>query len=597
MDETETDEDDGGFSYMLEFAAAKCLGCGEAGEPGPCAKCGQEIGATEERLPSTEARIAALGPMAERIDRLSLGFDQVPPGHIPITSDQMTTAITDGDVFGLIQEMPRLGHELGTLDLNDPKVVGQGLRRLTLHKVERVEELLATCQLLGRFAPEGPAGELRDLSIKSGAYGASLLQRTVETLVAPDVGSARAAQARLQELLDSFPYGDQISAALEQVPEWSGPDPDARAALVLGRPGRYSDDFGLPDLRRVFAAFADEEQPFEAIAARARAYFAHLLDPDTPPEIGLEAMLILPALGLATLDRPLLGHRLSEQTHQLLAAAWDKDAEATQRLIDRTGDEGRLVLAAAGRIETGFRMLGLAEAQGLIDDQAVLKTVMEAYLDLAEGAFRTYGWLARDLAAIVANRPPGSEDASPTLANLVDQLAAAGDPSCLALAEAVDPKLRNARGHSQYSWNQDTGQIEDLRTGNVWSPEDLERTMLALVSVVLGADAGYLCFLASGQAELTLPEWISSGQTAEANTLMAHISFGGFGFEVLEVRDAGATVVISRPEVIDTVRLLSPTAGLAGVLKDLERLRVLDPDGDVLLDIDPETVRGALKAP
>ena len=125
VDETETDEDDGGFSYMLEQAAAKCPGCGEAGEPGPCAKCGQEIGATEERLPSTEARIAALGPVAERIDRLSLGFDQIPPGHIPITGDQMTTAITDGDVFGLIQEMPRLGHELGLSISSTPRWSGR----------------------------------------------------------------------------------------------------------------------------------------------------------------------------------------------------------------------------------------------------------------------------------------------------------------------------------------------------------------------------------------------------------------------------------------------------------------------------------------
>jgi hypothetical protein len=591
-------EDEGDvFSYTLEFAAAKCPGCGEAAEPGPCPNCGGIVGSTEELSPSTEARIAALGPLADRIDQLILGFDRIEIGSIPITADQMSTAITDADLFGQIREMTRLGHDLGSLNLNDPTVIGRELRQRVAVEVGKVERLLETCRLLGRFDPPGPAADLRGTAIEAGAYGASLIQGTVETLVAPDLRTARQAQARLQELLGDVPFGDAVSSALEALPDWSQPDPDARISLVLGHEGVYSDDFGIVDIRRVFAAFADEPQPFNALASRARGYFSHLFDPNAPGDPALESTLILPALALATLDRPLLGHQVAVQVHELLGRAWGQDPATVQGLLERTADQGQLIFAAAGRIERGFQLLGLASLHGQADDQAVLQTVMDAYLELAEGAYRTYGWLVRDLAVILAGGTPAAEGDPPMLSNLAEQLEAANEDACTLLAAASDAQLRNAKGHAQYRWDAESEVVEDLRTGRRWTPGELEQAMMAMISTVLGVDAGYVAFLASARPNLSLPEWLEQGRSAEANTLFAHMSFGGFGFEVLEVADGGATVVIERPESVDKARLMVPAAGLVGVIRGLEHLSVMDPEGERLLEVDPTSVVEALAAP
>lgn len=592
---TENEEDV--FSYTLEFAAAKCPDCGEAAEPGPCPNCGESVGSTKELSPSTGARIAALGPLAGRIDQLILGFDRVEMGTIPITADQMSTAITDADLFGQIREMTRLGHDLGSLNLNDPKVIGRELRQRVGVEVRKVERLLETCRLLGRFDPPGPAADLRGTAIEAGAYGAALIKRTVETLVAPDLGTARQAQARLQELLGDVPFGDAVSNALDALPDWAQPDPDARIGLVLGREGVYSDDFGIVDIRRVFAAFGDEEQPFNTVASRARGYFSHLFDLRAPSDPALESTLILPALALATLDRPLLGHQMAAEVHELFGRAWAQDPTAVQSLIERTADQGQLIFAAAGRIERGFQLLGLAALHGQADDQTVLQTVMDAYLELAEGAYRTYGWLTRDLAVIAAGGTPAVETDPPMLTSLADQLAAAREGACTLLASASDPQLRNAKGHAQYRWDADHEVVEDLRIGQRWTPDELEQAMMAMVSTVLGVDAGYVAFLASGRPDLSLPEWLEEGRSAEANTLLAQMSFGGFGFEVLDVSDGGATVVIERREPIDKAQLMVPAAGLVGVIRGLERLSVVDPEGENLLEVDPKSVVDALAAP
>jgi hypothetical protein len=585
------------FSYVLEFAAANCPGCGRPGEPGACSECGEMIGTTDELSPATRARIAALGPLSSRINELVVGFGQIPQGHIPLTADQMLTAVTDAELFEQIEAMTRLGYELGAHDLNDPVVIGRDLRRLVQGHVGRVERLLETCQLLGRFDASGPAADLKLIAIEAGRYGASLALSTVETLVAPDLSTAREAQAQLQELLDEVPFAGGYSELLERIRAESRSDPDARVALVLGQTGRFTDELGLPDLPRVFAAFADQEMPFEAIAARARSYFSHLIDPNAPRDIGLESMLILPAVGLASLDRPLLGHRIAEQGHDLLAKAWQQDSGAVQELMERTSNQGQIVFAAAGRIEVGFRMLGLAEAQGMADDQAILKTVMEAYLDLAEGAYRTYGWLIRDLVTITSGSAVASEPEPPMLTSLAQQLEASGEELGQLFAATSDSRLRNARGHGQYHWDAEGERIQDLRTGQEWTVEELETTLLAMVGAILGVDAAYSAFLAGGEASASLPDWLIRGKSAGANRLMAQISFGGFGFEVLGTSDDGSTIVIERPDKLDKLRLMSAAAGVAGVIRDLDNLAVTDAEDAVLLELDPSSIREALSVP
>lgn len=104
----------------------------------------------------------------------------------------------------------------------------------------------------------------------------------------------------------------------------SEPDIDARIALVIGKEGPYTDEFGFIHPGRVFGAFAEEEHSYRRLAEKARSYFVHLL-PAEIPDAGA-ALLILPAVTIASLDRPLLAHRCARETAQLLAAAAAADA-------------------------------------------------------------------------------------------------------------------------------------------------------------------------------------------------------------------------------------------------------------------------------
>lgn len=135
----------------LEFAAAECPGCGEPGEPGACPKCGAEIPPVSERSEATDARIQAVGDLAEQASALINDFNRLPEGNIPLSNDQFTHALLDADVFGLLQEMPTLGEALETLDLNDSAVIGRDLRRVLEARLKRVRELLRVCRELALF--------------------------------------------------------------------------------------------------------------------------------------------------------------------------------------------------------------------------------------------------------------------------------------------------------------------------------------------------------------------------------------------------------------------------------------------------------------
>jgi hypothetical protein len=368
------------------------------------------------------------------------------------------------------------------------------------------------------------------------------------------------------------------------------PDIDARVGLVLGREGIYTDDFGFLDPSRVFGAFAGEGNPFDAVAARSRAYFAHLLGPGPAQEPGFDALLTLPAVALATLDRPLVAHRIARSVHELMAAAWAVDPEAVQALIERTTAQGPLLFAAAARIERGFKLLAAGELSGLVDDESVVKTVMDTYEALAEASFRTYGWLARDLIVVADGGTVEKSDQPPTLGSLEQQLASSGSEVGEAMAASSESASRNAAAHEEYRWDAAAEELHDLRTGQVWSLEVFEKTAFRLIGAVIGADAGYSCFVGSGQVELEVPDWLAAGETPHATGILARASFGAFGFQVLEVHDNGATVVIERPDQLDKSRLMPPLGGMSAILGDVEAFRILGDDGTPLLDVAGEAM-------
>jgi hypothetical protein len=380
------------FTIELAFLAECCPQCREPREPGLCPQCKIEVGASEEVAEIARARGKALESADRRLCQLIESFGQLPEGNIVVSNDQFATAVSDAEIFTQIAAMTGIGNELETLDVNDRGTIGGELRTKMAERVARVEALQGACEDLALFDPHGPAKELRVVAAESGRYGAELTRAFVAMLVAETIPAARVAEADAQRLIDNVPYADRIEELTEEMRGWIVPDIDARAALVLGRPGRYSDEYGFLDVGAVFGAFAEEEQPFEALAGRARRYFSHLIGTGSVREVAIESFLVLPAIGLATLDRPLAAHRIARSTYELLEEASDAEPKQVQQLVDRTIAEGQLVFEALEQIRRGFKLLAAGQAAGVADDGAILKTVMEAYKELAETSFRTYGW-------------------------------------------------------------------------------------------------------------------------------------------------------------------------------------------------------------
>lgn len=587
---------DDSFSFRLEFAAAKCPACGKAGEPGPCPHCGEEVPATEEIGELAQARISALGGLLEEALGLIASFDELAPGTVPISDDQFAHAMIEGDLFERIGAAANLGRELETLDLNDKRIIGQDLRRLLDARIVATRELLDFCRDLSIFAPAGPAAELRELAIASGRYGARITEAYIRVVTSPTIKEARANEQALDELFGGFPYADRINELTAEAARLAAPDVDSRVALVLGREGRYTDDFGFLDPGRVFLAFSEEEQPLAALADKARGYFGHIVGSEPREGSAADPLLLLPAVTLATLDRPLVAHQLVRGVHDLLADASTKAPDEAQQLIERTTAQGPLLFAAAARIRQGVLLLAAGEQSGLVDEGTVAKSVMDAYQEVAEAVFRTYGWLVRDLAALSAGESYQPESEPPTLGSLEQQLEASTSEIARKLAASSDSALRNAAGHAQYRWDSESEEIHDLRTGQRWALTELDRRFDAMVGAVIGADAGYACFLASGELEAPIPEWLAAGEAPDANQLLAEAMFGAAGFKVVEVADRGATVIIETPPEVDKPRLMTPVAGMSPIVGDVEALRVLRADGSALVDVAGEAMREALEA-
>jgi hypothetical protein len=587
----------GAFAIGLEFVAECCPGCGEPREPGPCPQCGTEVGESAEVAAIAAARRKALGPVEAKLAAVMERFDVPAKRNIVVSNDQFATAVSDARIFELIGEMVVIGNELQTLDLNDRAVIGRELRQALVRRVSQVEELAKACEELALFDPVGPAAELQVVAKESGRYGARLTSSFVAVLVAETIPAARAAEAEMQELLADFPFKDRIGELVAEMWDWTVPDFDARAALVLGRPGDYSDEYGFLDIGAVFVAFAAEDDPLDALARYGRRYFSHLLGEGTPGEKTLESFLVAPAIELATLDRPLGAHRIARGVFELLAKSAESAPEAVQALVDRTVGESGLIFAAMEQVKRGARLLAAGEAIGESDEATVLKTAMEAYKDLAETSFRTYGWLVTDLLRIARGEPASEAAGPPTLGSLEAELAGSGELLGERLAESCDSALRNACAHAQYIWDGGSEAVLDLRSGRRWLPEELSGAVAALGAAIAGADAGYTCYLVGSGAQVKAPAWTAGGAGPGLAKLAAEASFGPRGFRVLRIEDAGRTVVIAGEGEREVGPLMAALAGVSVLAGPGQVVAVLDESGRALLSVEAEAFRRSAAAP
>lgn len=577
-------------SIALVFAAGNCPDCRRPGEPGPCVHCGSEVPPALEIGPEASARLAALGPVGDRIRELRSEFDDLPAGRIPLTPDQFVAVVIEADLFDVLRGILTLPGELQGLDLSDPKVVGRDVRRRVEIHLDRVSDLLTLCREIGEFQTEGPGAKYRDLAIESGKYGADVAGALVRALTAPSFVEAREAAATFENLIGRFPLTDALSDALAEIERWKAPDLNSRVALAIGRPGTFTDEDGNLDLAQVFAAFGDESEPFAALEERAASYFAHLTGNDLGGE-GAGAVLVAPLVLVAAADRPLRAHRALRMLLQALEIAWSRDQAAVEVLVRRSTAQGPIIFAALERVERAIQDLNAD-----IGDDRALDHIMHAYRNLAESAFRTVGWLAIGADLIADGKPLPDERRPPMLGEMQQQLEAGSSISRL-LADSVDPNLRNADAHAQYRWDRDREVAKDLRTGQEWSTDDLQRAVQDLSSCLAGADAGYGCFVVTKSLDHGVPDWLAEGEAPEALKMLAMLCFGPYGHEVVSVQEGGGTIVIERSEDLDPARLLPSVAGLVPLAPSVDTFRVLTAEGEALVDIEAATMKKAIEAP
>lgn len=575
-------EEDGPFTVALEFKAECCPECGEPRDPGPCPECGVEVSSSPEVAEIARARSRALQGIDSLLNDLIAGFRDLPAGNIVVSNDQFARAVSDADIFSQLGTMASIGHELEALNVNDPKVIGGDLRRRMTARVAQVEQLLRSCEDLARFDPQGPAAEFRGVAVESGLYGARLSKAFIRVLVAETIPAARKAAAEMQLLLNGFPYGERIGELLAQMEKWKAPDLDARVALIVGRSGEYSDEHGFLDIEAVFGAFSGSDA-IEQLARRSRRYFAHLLKDQPAAGTALESLLIVPAIEIGALDSPLRAHRIASEVFGLLRSAAEVAPQQVQKLIEQTTAESRLILEANEQIRRGAQLLLAGERAGVVDQAMVVKMTMDAYKDLSETAFRTFGGLIVELARIRRRDAHTDVPQPPTLGALETELAASETLVAHQLADGCDPALRNACAHSQYRWDEESQTVHDMRSDQRWTLEEVQEREVLLSEVIAGASAGHSCYLVASQATLGAPQWVAQ-EAREMSRIVVTAILRSRGIDVASVTDQGRAVVI-RNDKPDVQALMSGLASLSALLSRDDVIRVRQGSGEFVAEV------------
>ena len=98
---------------------------------------------------------------------------------------------------------------------------------------------------------------------------------------------------------------------------------------------------------------------------------------------------------------------------------------------------GELIFEALEQIRRGVIMLDAGMSTGAADDGAILKTIMEAYRDLAETSFRTYGRLILDLERVKQGKAASEGTDPPMLGNLSEALPASSEPADIVVSASM----------------------------------------------------------------------------------------------------------------------------------------------------------------
>jgi hypothetical protein len=577
------------FELSLPFQVPECSACGSLVTQEIC-QCGVKRPPMDPD-PHVTTRRRAFQVCAQRAESLLVGFDELPDGAIPLAPDQFVLALRESDLVTKIGDSYKIGSALNDLDLCDPKVVGSDARRAIEEHLDHTEALLAACRELAGFRPQPPGDELRNLATEAGKYGAELAAALIRALTAATYAEAAIARDHIEKLWARFPLSSRLSETLQRLEPWSEPNVDARVALAIGREGRYTNDSGDLDPALLFIAFAEDENPYESLSQAAWRYVSPHTNLSTDIDPAASGVIVAPLAMLAASERPLRSHRIARTMLETATAALDTDQAAVEELGHRAANEGPSIFGALTRVTRAFSEL--AEDS---DDEDAVDRIVRSYRQIAETSYRTVGWLALGLESIAEGKGLPAETQPPTLGPLQQRLAAGGTLA-RALADGIDVDLRNAEAHVQYRWVSEREVVRDFRTEQEWTVDDLEAAIHELTGSITGADAGYACFVISAGLSMEIPAWLHDGGTPEVADLLAGMSFGAKGFEVVRTVDGGATVVVRSQPDLDSARLLPALAGMVPFAAGATTFKVEDAEGSLLAEVRAETMRQSVSGP
>lgn len=574
VDEVEIEDDGGRFEFVLSFAGATCAKCGTVGVPGRCETCGAEVPDTTGENEAVRARRAALLPLLQDAEAIFASYGAIGEAHVPVASEQYVSTLTDTQVTENARRVIGFPRRSQTFDLNDPQTVGGAVRRAVVSHLDELRALRREIEEFAWFVPPHGLEAVRDGLLTVGRRSTEVAVSVLRMWTSTTYSEAQRLEAETQMLLDDLGPFDLLSETLDAYDHPPPRDLDDRAMAAFGPGARVTDDLGAIEPARVFAATTSEgEEPFAALARRAGGYFEHLLERPGDELAAEKAFLILPAVVLACLDRPLPAHRLARASAQLMGRAWAADATATRERIEQTTAQGARLFASATRMQNDIRYLASGQASDAVE---VLDRLVSTYKRLAESGFRTHAALLLDLHDLAAGRTLRA-GSMPLLGELEDRIeaGAADDPALAELRGAVRRDLRNAEGHEDYWVDAESLEVV-LPSEERLDLAGLEAAFERLGGTVAGLEAGFGCFVVNVGIELPVPDWLSENRAPLATELLATAALAAYGFDLVEVRWAedALEVLVDHEQEPDRAALLPPLAGLAVVFSGVQVLRV-----------------------
>ncbi len=557
----------------LQFTESACDGCGSQGAIGRCPHCGGIRPDNTETDSILTMRREALTGLAKRVAEISLELATPADGHIPCTALQFGFALTDSDIFIQWEVVVAAYKRLHDLDLGDRSVVGKTLRRRVVALVDGAAQVAALRSPLAWFVPPSCAVELQTMIWALMQAAVDLAGTTIEVLTAGQEEATRLMpelQKNLEPPIDSARFGDLLNLLMSEPDSLSD-----RVGVALGIKTEVVNDYGGLDFAHVFAACTVKGDPLLDLRDRVIRYLGHTVrDPGTlGPEV---AILAWPAATLASLDRPLIGHRVAFELGELLRRAYARDEQLTRSLVERTLDDGPRLLAAVARDETRQRRMAL---DGNATRADITSDLVDLYASVAEAGFRSYAWLALNLLRLVGGETVRVADPMPMLGEIAQQLGAQDSVLTQLLFVAVNSDLRNAAKHESYSADCD-GSSVSLGSGTMDEVE-LARLMQRMAACVAGMDAAIAAWgLESRLLMDAVPAMDTSAGSAYARRVILRSLVAASGAELVS-SEWGATVTlvvaVSRPRVrANDLHLL---AAVSPLCTQATRLELRDESG------------------